>query len=287
MATSHYKQDYMAIKYDYDTQCSMTEDTLNDYIRVLDAKVSPTSEGLGTMSGPYIGRPVPVINGVSVNGITVYYIYDNPYTKMATAQGNPKYYIGPASDQGVINNYPTAGGVPDGSYVYTPGARAKQSDADVNAAFQPIGDYYANLQAIKKRLNKFLEKASDQVVESQDTLVNKERYENRANPQDTVKPRELVFGLFSELRPSSVPFLLAAGVFMSCISILMIFQMFGFTGQINLPPALIAATSGAASGIGSQPFYENPMILSGLVILLGAGMVSFGIMYYNAKQKSQ
>lgn len=149
-----------------------------------------------------------------------------------------------------------------------------------------IGKYHADLINTKERLNTFLDKASDKVVESQDVLLNEERYNNRANPQEAVKPRELVFGLFSELKPSSVPYLLSAGVFMACISLLMIFQMFGFTGQINVPPAISDLPGKfAASAQTSGPFYQNPMILSGLVILLGAGVIGLGIMYYKAKAK--
>ena len=160
---------------------------------------------------------------------------------------------------------------------------------DLTSTFQPIGDYYTKLLSVKNRLNTFLEKASDRVVESKDPILNEERYNNRANPEEAVKPRELVFGLFSELKPTSVPYLLASGVFMACISLLMIFQMFGFTGQINLPPALseLPGKLSAAAASSPVPFYENPMILSGLVILLGAGVIGLGIMYYKAKQTSK
>ena len=279
MASSHYKQDYLAIKYDYDTQCSMTEDTLNDYIRALDAKTKIYQAAKSDGRPSYCFAPSGNIKGRPSADGNIQIFSESECASFPNGRWSANGECTSSTGGSYSWNCRPAAG--------SGGSNMVALEANVTAAFQPIGDYYANLQAIKKRLNTFLNKASDQVVESQDTLLNQERYENRVNPQEAVKPRELVFGLFSELRPSSVPFLLAAGVFMSCLSILMIFQMFGFTGQINMPPALIAAAAGAASGVGSQPFYENPMILSGLVILLGAGMVSFGIMYYNAKQKSQ
>lgn len=152
---------------------------------------------------------------------------------------------------------------------------------DLSGAFQPIAQYYADLSSIKKRLQAFLECSSNQVTSSHDGLINEQRFDERAAPQDTVRPRELVFGLFSELRPSSVPIILAAGVFMACLSILMIFQMLGFTGEIHLPPALTAMTKAAESG---PPLYQNPMVLSGISIVLGALAVVFGVLYYRSKK---
>ena len=175
---------------------------------------------------------------------------------------------------------------------YNQATGSQKNDAKTtleNTIKNGIGKYHADLINTKERLNTFLDKASDKVVESKDPILNEERYNNRANPQEAVKPRELVFGLFSELRPSSVPYLLAAGVFMACISLLMIFQMFGFTGQINIPPALseLAGKLSMASASSYGPFYQNPMILSGLVIILGAGVIALGIMYYKAKHISK
>ena len=266
MTSSHYKQKYLAIKYDYDTQCSMDEPTLDQKISTLDDILRRYEQTL------YSNAPMPYDNG-KVYAVGNKVIFNGLTYTMVEGAGAPGYRPDRQGDRlwSLTAGASTSGG-------------GSASLNDVSGAFLPIGQYYANLINIKDRLNKFLEKASDHVVESQDTLINKERYENRANPQDAVKPRELVFGLFSELRPSSVPILLAAGVFMACISLLMIFQMFGFTGQINVPPAISGIPGKLSAGAASSgPFYENPMILSGLVILLGAGVVSLGIMYYRAK----
>ena len=202
---NNYKQEYLAIKYDYDTQCSMTDTVLQGYINTLDTN---------------------------------------------------------------IKNYETT--------------TTSDLSGVVSSAFQPISQYYANLVSIKERLNDFLECSANQLDESTPSSINEERYSERANPQDTVMPRELVFGLFSQLRPSSVPIVMAAGVFMSCLTLLIIFQMFGFTGEIHMPPALIQAQA-ALMAPGTVPLYQNPMVLSGLSIVLGAAVIILGVMYYRSK----
>jgi len=278
-----YKQEYLAIKNDYDTQCSMSNSSLDNLIRQLDPKVKRFASAIAdtrpafcfNSAGTIVGRPD------SANRIQI-------YTQSECASlTNSRWYQGGECTKTTGGSYswdcrPGAG---------TGGANMDALRRDLTSTFQPIGDYYTKLLSIKTRLNTFLDKASDKVVESKDPILNEERYNNRANPQEAVKPRELVFGLFSELRPTSVPYLLAAGVFMASISLLMIFQMFGFTGQINIPPALSElpgkVSQAAASSASSGPIYQNPMILSGLVILLGAGVIALGIMYYKAKQTSK
>jgi hypothetical protein len=277
MTTTPYKQTFLAIKYDYDTKCSMTEERLNEYIRALDAKTK--------------------IYQVSKSDSRPSYCFSN--------SGNIK---GQPSSDGSIqifseqecasfpNSIRSANGEctasTGGSYSWncrqsagSGGSNMAALEKHLTESFQPIGQYYSNLQSIKKRLNEFLEETSDQVVDLKDTMINKERYDNRAHPEYAVKPRELVYGLFSELRPSSVPIVLAASVFMACISILMIFQMFGFTGQINLPPALTATGSPSSGSSGGVPLYMNPMVLSGVSLLLGTAVIVLGVMYYRAKQK--
>jgi hypothetical protein len=209
-----YKQEFLAIKYEYDTNCATQyadDNSLNDAIASLDNKIRE---------------------------------YNN-------------------------------------SDILSRNTKRAELEATLNNG---LGDHYSKLVSIRKKLNTFLDKASDKVADSQDVLMEEERYENRVNPQESMKPRELVLGIFSELRPSSVPYLLAAGVFMACISLLIIFQMFGFTGQINTPPAMYEAYGKMFSNMNSGPIYENPMVLSGLVILLGAGVIALAIMYFKAKQ---
>jgi len=277
-----YKQEYLAIKNDYDTQCSMSDSSLDNLIIQLDPKVKRFTSAISdtrpafcfNSAGTILGRP-DADNRIQL------------YTQAECALiPNSRWNLNEQCLKTTTGSYswdcrPGAG---------TGGANMDALRRDLSGTFQPIGDYYTKLLTVKNRLNTFLEKASDKVVESKDPILNEERYNNRANPEEAVKPRELVFGLFSELKPTSVPFLLAAGVFMASISLLMIFQMFGFTGQINMPPALSelpGKLSAAAASTSSGPLYQNPMILSGLVILLGAGVIGLGIMYYKAKQTSK
>ena len=276
-----YKQEYLAIKNDYDTQCSMSDSSLDTIIRQLDPKVKQFASAISdtrpafcfNSAGTILGRP-DADNRIQL------------YTQAECALlPNSRWNLNEQCLKTTTGSYswdcrPGTG---------TGGANMDALRRDLTSTFQPIGDYYTKLLSVKNRLNTFLDKASDKVVESKDPILNEERYNNRANPEEAVKPRELVFGLFSELKPTSVPYLLASGVFMACISLLMIFQMFGFTGQINLPPAVseLPGKLSAAAASSPGPFYQNPMILSGLIILLGAGVIGLGIMYYKAKQTSK
>ena len=274
-----YKQEYLAIKNDYDTQCSMSGSSLNNLIEQLDPKVKRFTSAIADSRPTFCFNSAGAILGRQSGNMQIY-----TQAECALIPNSRWHQNGECTKSG------------GGSYSWDcrPGAGTGGSNMDalrrdLTSTFQPIGDYYTKLLSVKNRLNTFLEKASDRVVESKDPILNEERYNNRANPEEAVKPRELVFGLFSELKPTSVPYLLASGVFMACISLLMIFQMFGFTGQINIPPALseLPGKLSAAAASSSVPFYQNPMILSGLVILLGAGVIGLGIMYYKAKQTSK
>jgi hypothetical protein len=275
-----YKQEYLAIKNDYDTQCSMSESSMDRLIENLDPKVKQFTSAIADTRPAFCFNSDGTILGRQSGDIQIY--------------REAECAVIPNSRWNQSGECLKSGG---GSYSWdcrpsagTGGANMDALRRDLSGTFQPIGDYYTKLLTVKNRLNTFLEKASDKVVESKDPILNEERYNNRANPEEAVKPRELVFGLFSELKPTSVPYLLAAGVFMASISLLMIFQMFGFTGQINIPPALSelpGKLSAAAASTSSGPLYQNPMILSGLVILLGAGVIGLGILYYKAKQTSK
>ena len=85
------------------------------------------SFSLGTLSGPWIGKNVPVINSVTVpvvNGVggIVYYIFDDKYTKMVDQYGNAKYYEGAATDINVRNNWPNSASVGN-KYIYNPAGK--------------------------------------------------------------------------------------------------------------------------------------------------------------------
>lgn len=274
---NNYKQEYLAIKYDYDTQCSMTDTVLQGYINTLDIKVTAYENRVGDSrpsfcfdsSGNALGTPA----GSSGN------LQHFTQAECGSLPNSTWYQNGecinktPGQSSYSLQCYSATG---------TSMAATTASARDLSGAFQPISQYYANLVSIKERLKDFLECSANQLNESTPSSINKERYSERANPQDAVMPRELVFGLFSQLRPSSVPFVMAAGVFMSCLTLLIIFQMFGFTGEIHMPPALIQAQA-ALMTPSAIPLYQNPMVLSGLSIVLGAAVIILGIMYYRSK----
>ena len=205
---NNYKQDFLAIKYDYDTQCLPIN--IDNIISNLDNQIKSSGQALTE----------PITNNIN---------------------------------------------------------------SDVSGAFAPIGQYYSNLLDIKERLNTFLEDATGDIGESQGYLMNQERYDNRAHPEESVSSKEIAYGFFSELRPSTIPILMALGTFMACISVLMIFQMIGFTGQINVPPAAIAFQTWLATP-GQVPAYQNPMILSGIIIILGVAVVLLGVTYLRSNQ---
>jgi hypothetical protein len=298
---NNYKQDFLAIKYDYDTQCSMSEDVLSNYIRELDSKINPQAQDLGTLYGDYIAGRIFVIGKQRYNGpyfSTAYWAFDGPHTKIVIVADTDVpglMKIGDTIDQLSIEERNSdasyiisevqrgaATRVPKGAYIYRPPTAPPVSPADISGAFQPIGQYYSNLLDIKKRLNTFLEDASDEIGESQGYLVNQERYDNRGHPEQAVTSKEVAYGLFSEVRPSTIPILMALGTFMASISILMIFQMIGFTGQINIPPA-VTAFQAMLSAPSEVPLYQNPMVLSGLVVVLGVGVILLGAMYLRSK----
>jgi len=161
---------------------------------------------------------------------------------------------------------------------------ALESKADaLEAAFLPISQYYADLTNIKGQLQNYIDSSSSKVIDLENHLITEERYNNRVHPEESVKPREIMFGLLPELRPSTVPVLMTAGVFLASISILMIFQMVGLTGQLNLPPALISLLGKLNEASGTAPLYQNPMILGGLSIVFGAAMIVFAVLYFKEK----
>jgi len=270
---NNYKQEFLAIKYDYDTKCSMTDEVLASTITRLDDRLQAYEASTPDTRPKFcFAKNGDIIGSAEEeDGLQL-------YTKeQCESMRNGKYNSNGECTKSTGGSYswdcrPAAG---------SGGSNTEQLARDLSGVFQPISQYYADLASIKVRLQKFLECSSSQVTSSHDGLINEQRFDERAAPQETVSPRELVFGLFSEFRPSSVPIILAAGVFMACLTILMTFQMLGFTGEIHPPPALMAMTKVAESG---PPLYQNPMVLSGLSIVLGALVIVFGVLYYRSKK---
>lgn len=156
----------------------------------------------------------------------------------------------------------------------------------VQNAFQPIAAYYNKLNEINTNLASYINKVSQNIADSQDTLVNEERYIERVHPEESVGAREAMHGMFSKFRTTSIPYILTAGVFMSLLSIFIVFQLFGLTGEVNLPPAFAQYLSTPAETI-SLPFYKRPIVLGGLVIVLVSALIMFIILYFKAKSTNQ
>jgi hypothetical protein len=150
----------------------------------------------------------------------------------------------------------------------------------VKQTFEPIAQYYAKLTDIHTHLQKYLKKSSKYVVDSQDTLLQEERYENKVHPEESMKSREFMYGIFPSLRATSLPFLLSASVFMACMSLFMIFQMAGVTGHLSLPPSVVEWWNTPAIGVS---FYHDPMIMGGLAIVFSASTILFAVLYFKSK----
>jgi len=150
----------------------------------------------------------------------------------------------------------------------------------IQTAFSPIAQYYNNLTSLNTRLQNYISQTSNKIA---DLSASEERYSNRIHPEEAVFARESSRGLLPELRVRSLPYLLAISVFMASLTILLIFQMFGFSGQVNLPPSISAWLSSPASSI---PFYMNPMILGGISIILFVALIIFIMLYLNSKNSN-
>jgi hypothetical protein len=154
---------------------------------------------------------------------------------------------------------------------------SEPSETTINTAFSPIADYYTKLTTINKSLQNYIANASNTIV---DSSPSKERYSNKIRPEESVLAREPTRGLMPELRVKTLPYLLAISVFMASLTIFLIFQMFGFSGQINLPISITSFLSSPASPI---PFYMNPLFLGGFIVILLVAVIIFAVLYFNSK----
>jgi len=159
------------------------------------------------------------------------------------------------------------------------------SEAAVETAFAPIADYYAKLVNINESLRKYIGKVAKDLSDSDPRLINEERYSNRIHPEESTMPREASHGLIPELRQTSLPYLISVSVFMATLSIFLIFQINGFSGQINVPPSVAALFASPAPD--ARPFYQNPMVLGGITIISLSGLVIFAVLYFQAKNTNR
>jgi hypothetical protein len=160
-----------------------------------------------------------------------------------------------------------------------------QSSNGVESAFAPIAEYYSKLVSINESLRKYIAKSAKDLADSDPRLLNEERYSNRVHPEEAMMPREASYGLIPELKQTSLPYLISVSVFMATLSIFLIFQMNGFSGQINIPPSVAAWFAPPAPD--SIPFYQNPMVLGGITIIALSGLVIFAVLYFQAKNTNR
>ena len=151
----------------------------------------------------------------------------------------------------------------------------------VESAFAPIAEYYTNVTKLNTILQNYISKASSNIVESDSVLTSQERYTNRIHPEDTMLPRE---SMLPELRISSIPYILAISVFMASLSIFLIFQLNGIAGQLVIPNSLVTLFTFPADTV---PFYENPMILGGVGIILIVSTIIFATLYFRSKNTNR
>ena len=164
-------------------------------------------------------------------------------------------------------------------------AQTPANQSLVETAFAPIAEYYSKLANVNETLRNYINKTAKTIGDSDPRLINEERYSNRVHPEESVMPREASYGFFPELRQSSLPYLISVSVFMATLSIFLIFQMNGFSGQINIPPSISALFASPAAN--AVPFYQNPMVLSGIAIISLSGMAIFAILYFQAKNTNR
>jgi len=190
----------------------------------------------------------------------------NPVPNVDTSL--PVYYSPPGSRQE--------------SPVSTPSGRDLQSRRMlVESAFAPISEYYTKLVKLNISLQNYISKAATNIEESDNTLASEERYKNRTHPEETVRARE---SYFPELRITTIPYLLAASVFMASLSILLVFQINGFTAQLVIPNSFINMFIFPA---GEVPFYKNPMVLGGIGIILMVMVIIFAVLYFRSKNTNK
>lgn len=158
-------------------------------------------------------------------------------------------------------------------------SQTNENEKAVETTFAPLAEYYSKLANVNEILRNYINKTATNIGESDPRLLNEERYSNRVHPEEAVMPREATHSLIPELRQSSLPYLISVSVFMATLSIFLIFQMNGFSGQLNLPPSV----TGFYTYITSPAFFTNPMIIGGISIIVLTALILFMVLYFQLK----
>ena len=154
------------------------------------------------------------------------------------------------------------------------------SKTEVETAFVPIAEYYTKLVRVNEALRKYLDKAVNNIAESEPRLTDEERYTNRVHPEQSTLPRETFFGLFPELKITTLPYLLSVSVFMAFLSIFLIFQMNGFAGQLHYPPIFDTYIANIMSP-------AQPTFTAGAMAAIVIPLIIFATLYIQSKNINQ
>ncbi len=155
--------------------------------------------------------------------------------------------------------------------------------ADINTAFAPIAQYYANLQSIKERLQDLLDETSKEISSGQGVLMNEERYSNSINPERAIKAREATNGFIPELKTQTIPILISIGAAMLAFSIVLSFQMMGVYGQFTLSPAYSQAYATFQATVAS--ITNNTSIVGGFAGVSLLIALYFAYLFYSSQPR--
>jgi hypothetical protein len=155
--------------------------------------------------------------------------------------------------------------------------------ADINAAFAPIAQYYANLQSIKERLQDLLDETSKEISSGQGVLMNEERSSNSIHPERAIKAREATNGIIPELKTQTIPILISIGAAMLAFSIVLSFQMMGVYGQFTLSPAYSQAYATFQATVAS--ITNNTSIVGGFAGVSLLIALYFAYLFYSSQPR--
>lgn len=160
---------------------------------------------------------------------------------------------------------------------------AYDNTTDINDAFAPIAQYYANLQSIKERLQDLLDETSKEISTGQGVLMNEERYSNSINPERAIKAREATNGFIPELKTQTIPILISIGAAMLAFSIVLSFQMMGVYGQFTLSPAYSQAYATFQATLAS--ITNNTSIVGGFAGVSLLIALYFAYLFYSSQPR--
>ena len=160
---------------------------------------------------------------------------------------------------------------------------AYDNTKDINDAFAPIAQYYANLQSIKERLQDLLDETSKEISSGQGVLMNEERYSNSTNPERAIKAREATNGFIPELKTQTIPILISIGAAMLAFSIVLSFQMMGVYGQFTLSPAYSQAYATFQATVAS--ITNNTSIVGGFAGVSLLIALYFAYLFYSSQPR--